>query len=254
MPNTTGSDWSAGDPANNANVSEYPPETRALRAAVKARMDKEHVALATSGAGGEHLAGSAVSFIGTSAPTKRPDTTTDLDSDDEGRLWWDGTTLWSWDGSAWECVFSQAYALLRESQSAGTQGGDLTQSSWNKRSVTEVYDPAGIVSVSGGAFTLGAGTYRIRAYAVGYKVNGHITRLQNTSDASTPAIGSAGYSDADYGGNDKSELNVELTIASSKTFELQHNCNQTKTGNGKGQRTNLGVTETYAQVMIEKIK
>ena len=43
-----------------------------------------------------------------------------------------------------------------------------------------------------------------------------------------------------------------FTIAGTKTFELQHACISTQTGDGFGLATNVG-TEVYAQITITKI-
>src|SRR4051812_21871905 len=117
-----GTGWSEGDPANDALVSEYPVETRDLRKGLRLRLKKEHTEPATSTAGGEHKAGSAVTFIGAVAPTLRPDGVTALDTSDQGRLWWNGSVLKQWTGAAWANVFTHtSFALLRDSQSQGTR-------------------------------------------------------------------------------------------------------------------------------------
>lgn len=54
-------------------------------------MSKEHVTLAATSAGGEHKQGSAVAWAQTTAPTTRPDGSTDLAAADLGRIWLDTT-------------------------------------------------------------------------------------------------------------------------------------------------------------------
>jgi hypothetical protein len=105
----TGTNWDITSPANADPVKDGAREIRDLRIGVAARLDKEHVETDISGAGGEHLNGSAKAYYASAAPTKRPDTTTNLDgSTDAGRLWIDsddgllkyganvaGTFVWS---------------------------------------------------------------------------------------------------------------------------------------------------------------
>ena len=89
-------------------------ELQHIKKGMRIRLEKEHNAaaatLATNSAGGEHLNGSAVAYEGSSEPSKRPDTSTDLADNayDRGRLWlddnYDPPVLKRWDGSAWEVL------------------------------------------------------------------------------------------------------------------------------------------------------
>lgn len=89
-------------------------ELQHIKKGMRIRLEKEHNAaaatLATNSAGGEHLNGSAVAYEGSSGPSKRPDTSTDLADNayDRGRLWlddnYDPPVLKRWDGSAWEVI------------------------------------------------------------------------------------------------------------------------------------------------------
>lgn len=78
----------AGDPRKDGQV-----EIRGLRKGVRLRSEREHETYASSSAGGEHKQGSAKAYLQSSsqssAPTLRPDGTTALDSDDDGRVWVD---------------------------------------------------------------------------------------------------------------------------------------------------------------------
>ena len=80
----------------------------------------------------------------------------------------------------------------------------------------------------------------------------HQTRFENTSD-STFKYGTSSYSDAGNGGNDPSFCYWEFTIASSKTFELQHRCASTGVNNGFGVANNFGGGEIYTQIIVRKI-
>lgn len=111
MPNDgTGAGWVTTAPANADNLSAGAQEIRDLRLGVGIRSDKEHVALATSSAGGEHKPGSAKVYFQTSAPTLRPDGTTSLTSGDYGRLYWDSDatspTLQIYTASGWGSIIA----------------------------------------------------------------------------------------------------------------------------------------------------
>jgi len=69
MSNDDEQDWEVASPANTDQVSKADDEIRNLRAAVKDRLDKEHVTIAGAGAGGEHAVGSARCFVATGDPT-----------------------------------------------------------------------------------------------------------------------------------------------------------------------------------------
>jgi len=104
----SGDGWNETLPQDSDPYAYGAQEIRDLRAGVRIRMECEHENLATSGVGGEHLAGSAkiYSAVTASAPTVRPDGTTSLGANDEGRLWYDETlkTLFIYTGSAWSAV------------------------------------------------------------------------------------------------------------------------------------------------------
>lgn len=84
----TGTGWDTTAPADSDLRSLGAKEIRDLRLAMGIRLNKEHVTLASSSAGGEHKAGSAVAYTDptVSFPVNKPDGSTILDSADEGRL------------------------------------------------------------------------------------------------------------------------------------------------------------------------
>jgi len=89
-------------------------ELQHIKKGMRIRLEKEHncaaATMAVNSSGGEHLNGSGVAYEGSSEPSKRPDTSTDLADNayDRGRLWlddnYDPPVLKRWDGSAWEVV------------------------------------------------------------------------------------------------------------------------------------------------------
>lgn len=106
MANTVETDWDESSPNLSQTRRAGAAEILALRKGVRLRMSREHEELDISGAGGEHLAGSAKAYAQDAEPTLRPDTTTLLDTDDKGRLWYETDTgrAWWWNGSAWIAV------------------------------------------------------------------------------------------------------------------------------------------------------
>jgi hypothetical protein len=146
------------------------------------------------------------------------------------------------------------YAKLSDTKSAGTNGGTLSTSTWNTRTLnTKDNDADNIVSLSSNQFTLQAGTYRIRAQVPGYAVNTHKAKLRNVTDSADTLIGTS-----EHAGNENVVTNSvvvgEFTITATKTFELQH---RIATSNGvadAGHAWNVGVNEVYTIVEIWKIR
>lgn len=107
-----GTMWDVNSPANGDDIPDAPREMRDIRIGVATRINKEHVTLATSSAGGEHRQGSAKVYAVATEPGYRPDDNdpdyadTALGASDAGRLWLDTDTdeLWYYTGSAWKKV------------------------------------------------------------------------------------------------------------------------------------------------------
>lgn len=102
----TGAAWDTASPADGDFVSVGAKEIRDERIGTGLRIAKEHIAPAAGTAGGEHKAGSAKAYIGTSDPTLRPDAATSLNSGDAGRLFANSSDggLRFFDGTIWRYV------------------------------------------------------------------------------------------------------------------------------------------------------
>jgi hypothetical protein len=258
MANSTEDDWDEAAPSASGVVSQGDDEIRVLRASTRNRLEKEHVKPAGSNAGGEHLAGSAKTYSDTAAPTKRPDSVNDspgtsLTNADKGRLWFDETTLQlkRYNGTAW-VVCGESYAKLSATYAAATAGGTLTQDTWNTRPLnTEDNDVDGIVSLAANQFTLGAGKYRIEAWASGNTCACHQIRLRNITDGSTTLSGMKCHGDSGVGVQTAALLRGEFTITGTKVFEIQHNCQTTKAVNGMGISNTFTGDEASVHAIVE---
>lgn len=102
----TGADWDTAAPANTDLRSNGALEIRDLRLGTAIRVDKEHIDLAGTSAGGQHVAGSAVAYVQSAAPTTQPDGTSLASTADDGRLWidTDDDRLYYWTGSAFKLI------------------------------------------------------------------------------------------------------------------------------------------------------
>ena len=147
-----------------------------------------------------------------------------------------------------------SYALLadRHGATAGDRG-DFTAGDWRTRSLNnEVVDTDNIVSLSSNQFTLQAGTYQIKFRACAYSCNRHVSRLREISPtAQTIASGSGEYALSSSSELSWSDGWCRTTITQATTYEIQHQCQTTKTGNGIGFQMNFSGAD-YVQVEIYK--
>jgi len=88
----TGQNWDITNPEDTDYMKNGAMEIRDLRKGIEIRINKEHDTLADNSAGGEHKAGSAKAYVGTTNPTKRPDGVTNLGASDAGRLFVNSST------------------------------------------------------------------------------------------------------------------------------------------------------------------
>ena len=146
------------------------------------------------------------------------------------------------------------YILIREEQAQNTDGGTFTSGSWQTRVLnTEVSDTGGHATLASNQITLAAGTYEVSIAAPAYAVNRHQARLQNVTDATTTIIGMSFYIGAAAGdGMSVSLIKGKFTIAGSKAFEVQHQCQTTKTTNGYGTAANF-TTEVFTVAEFWKV-
>lgn len=259
----TGTGWDVTSPADAEFVKDGAKEMRDLRKALGLREGKEHVAdaagtnplLATGG--GEHKQGSAVAFYGGAAPTKRPDTVTNLDNaGDRGRFWVDAGVLKYWNGAAWvaaAAAASYSVAILSDVKASGTAGGTFAAGAWTTRTLNTELDPSGIVTLAANQFTLAAGTYEIEAIAPCYAGNTHQARLWSVTAAAIIATGSSEFSSASSPfAQTSSIVRTVVTIAAPTTYRIEHRC-ETNGQFGRATLATFGTSNVYAIVSIRKV-
>jgi len=147
-----------------------------------------------------------------------------------------------------------SYALIEDRKSDETDGGTFTSGDWRKRDLnTEVADTDGIVSLSSNTFILGAGSYLIKWDAPAYRVDTHISRLYDATNTAVIGYGTSGKSDSSSGevSTDFSPGAARVTPSGSTTYEIQHQCETTKSSSGFGLAANFG-QEVYTRVEIYK--
>ena len=153
-------------------------------------------------------------------------------------------------------VFGTQLLHVRDEKADNTDGGTFTSGSFQTRTLnTSVTNEISGASLSSNQITLPSGTYFINASAGANYVSRHKAKLRNTTDSSDTLIGTTEFSGrdglADY--ITRSFVIGRFTIASQKTFELQHRCETTNANTGYGEGSNFGVTEVYTDVQIWKV-
>jgi len=149
-------------------------------------------------------------------------------------------------------IVAVPYANIQDQKAQNTAGGTFTSGAFQTRTLnTVVSDSAGIISLSSNAFTLGPGTYRTECFAPAYGVASHQLRLRNTTDSTTVLTGISARANVSADVVDLAALSGRFTITASKTFELQHQAQTTRSSDGFGVAANFG-TEVYAVVELWK--
>lgn len=148
------------------------------------------------------------------------------------------------------------YALFNEEQNSGTSGGTFTSGAWRTRPInTDKINRITGMSRSTNTIIFPAGTYKVMARAVAYRVGRHAIRLYNVSDSSVLISGTSAYALVSDG-QDASFLIGEFTIAATKNIELQHQCQSTFASSGLGLSIGTSFTvdkEIYSQLAIWRI-
>ena len=144
-------------------------------------------------------------------------------------------------------------ARVTDSKTSGTNGGTFTSGAWRTRDLNTIEDdPDSIVTLSSNQFTLGAGTYLIQWSAPVYRVNSHKTQLYDVTGATDLGKGSSEYSN---NGDSVQTISVGsdvVTLTANNTFEIQHQCQTTVSGDGFGVAASFAA-EKYTMVTIFKL-
>lgn len=139
----------------------------------------------------------------------------------------------------------EEYILVQDQKASGTDGGTFTSGSWIQRNInTEVVDAGGYCTVASNQITLLAGTYRFRITCPGYRCGEHRNKLYNVTDAVDVALGTSSYTGNTMFVQTMTEVVGKMTIAGTKTFQVQHRCAVTANTNGLGVKSSMG-TEVY---------
>ena len=152
-------------------------------------------------------------------------------------------------------IFESALVHVRDEKSNNTNGGTFSSGAWRTRTLNTVMtNEVTGASLASNQITLPSGTYYIDASAPGYYCQDHKTKLYNITDSSDILIGTSEWS-APSSGNvqSRSFLSGRFTLGAEKVVQFQHRCITSRSTDGFGQATGVGVVEVYADVRIWKV-
>lgn len=153
--------------------------------------------------------------------------------------------------SAGELSSTGSSMVLHVQQQETGGGGNVTVGTWTQRETnTIVLNEISGASLAANVITLPAGTYKVTGYQIFSGVSDFQTRLRNTADNVTVALGACGSTAG--GGNValESSINGKFTLAASKTLEIQY---YVDAGGNLGRDVNSGEQNVFSDLMIEKV-
>ena len=154
-----------------------------------------------------------------------------------------------------DTAYAKSVAIIADVKAYNAGGGTFTAGAWRTRDLnTELDDPSNIVTIASNQFTLQAGTYLVEWSAPAYIAGRHSSRLQNITDSTTDAEGTAEYTADEDDVSTMSRGVKVITVASAKAFEIQHYASLTSGTFGLGVNSNVaGQNSVYTLVKIHKI-
>lgn len=160
----------------------------------------------------------------------------------------------NYDGSTigWR-IASAPLVIVKDVRPTGTNGGTFTQGSWIIRTLNSLQQSASGAALSGNQLTLPAGTWYCRISCPASEVAHHKARLWNVTDSSIQMVGTSMQASTDNDTMSTSIISGIFTIASSKTFRVEHRCSNSNNNVGLGIASNFGVDEIFTEGEFRKI-
>jgi hypothetical protein len=140
----------------------------------------------------------------------------------------------------------------QEQKANGTAAGNSSANGISTRALNTVMRNTMGATLSGSQITLAAGTYRVRASAPGYSVDGHMLQLFEGAQVAVSNHGPNAFAAAGSIAQTTATLGpLEIVLSTSKTIYLGHYTKAAAT-NGLGQPMSFG-GEVYSEIYIEKV-
>lgn len=143
--------------------------------------------------------------------------------------------------------------LVRHKENQNVAGGDSGNDVYNVHPLNdEIYDPDGLVSLSGGNAIINAGVYLLIGMTTAYRPNGCHAALYDVSAAARIAFGNSQYSDTALAVAAQPVVVGVVNVSTTKEVRLEVWTQTLASGNGLGTGNNKGA-ETYAWLLGLKL-
>ena len=145
---------------------------------------------------------------------------------------------------------------VQDQKPTGTYGGTFTSGAWRTRDLnTVVVNAITGSSLSSNQITLPAGTYFVFSSAVAMRVDCHISRLFNTTNAQQLLQSTSCWTNsASSAGPGMNSIMFGFFYTAGCSMELQHRCSTTLASYGLGYVSNIGQPcEIFADLKIWKL-
>ena len=148
------------------------------------------------------------------------------------------------------------YLHIVDEKSNGTSAGTFTSGAYRTRDLNTVRtNTIAGASLASNQIILASGTYQLNASAPAFRVIENRTRWHNVDLGETTIVGEIAMTPSanNRGDQTRSNMRGRFTITSGTTFEVQHICDTTKTGDGLGHTAAISgdsEVEVYTQVEI----
>lgn len=146
-------------------------------------------------------------------------------------------------------------ATFEHQVAAGTtDGGASTAGAWTKRTLnTTVTNEIG-AGLAASVIALPAGTYRAMATQAMYRGNRTRSRLRDTTNNVNLLLSENQYHSNASNNGGLVIARGRFTLAAAANVELQYRVETAVATNGLGVYSNMGETEIYARVLLERLK
>jgi len=150
---------------------------------------------------------------------------------------------------------------ISDVKAANTSGGGFTQGGWRTRVLNTINTDGSNSNVGCGWCTIASeqftlldpGVYDIEISAPSWYTIRHKAALYNITTSAYVTYGSSEYSDnTSTNGATRSFVKATVTINAATIYEVRHYCEATEGTRGFGIESNLGVSEVYTMVKINK--
>lgn len=159
-------------------------------------------------------------------------------------------------GSGGQAAYESKQFLAALTQAANTAGGATTSGSWQTyplaTTIRNDFDGEGASLSANTILALPAGTYDCFAAATFFSSGVATLRLFNVTDAAEIVLGKA-PPNTGVSGPGVASLSGRFVLSAPKTIRLDYRCTASKATNGLGAVMNIGETERYGYLEINRV-